>query len=290
MNSDFNYEEEKKKLETEKLEWAKLKREQESRLQTESNILMSLQESLLNYTLNHQQKNFNNENNISELESLKLLYENKIKDLMTQINIIEEETKLFNDYKNNSNKLLNEQIDQLKQKELEQGHKKSEISEKMAEIESKEKQIVEERSEYEKDKKVLTELYNEVIRKQNENKMRAKDIDDMVRELDKRKNEIEEKKREYANKVNEIKNEKIKVDKEKRYLEIEKNNLLLKLESIDLVGMKFIDGNNIEEKEKNWETQKEIFYYETFSGNHRNPLNNSKTGIKKEKNKTNFFN
>jgi hypothetical protein len=70
MNSNFNYEEEKKKLDKEKLEWEKIKREQESRLQMESNILMSLQESLLNYTLNHQQKNFNNENNISELESL----------------------------------------------------------------------------------------------------------------------------------------------------------------------------------------------------------------------------
>jgi hypothetical protein len=290
MNSNFNYEEEKKKLDKEKLEWEKIKREQESRLQMESNILMSLQESLLNYTLNHQQKNFNNENNISELESLKLLYENKIKDLITQINLIEEETKLFNDYKNNSNKLLNEQIEQLKQKELEKGQKKSEILEQMAEIESKEKKIIEEMSIYEKDKKVLTELYNEVIKKQNENTMRAKDIDDMVRELDKRKNEMEEKKREFTNKVNEIKNEKIKVDKEKKYLENEKNNLLLKLESIDIVGMKLIDGSNNEEREKNWETQKEKFYYETFSGNYMNPLNNSKTGIKNEKNKTNFFN
>jgi hypothetical protein len=160
----------------------------------------------------------------------------------------------------------------------------------MAEIESKEKKIIEEMSEYEKDKKILTELYNEVIKKQNENTMRAKDIDDMVRELDKRKNEMEEKKIEFTNKVNEIKNEKIKVDKEKKYLENEKNNLLLKLESIDLVGMKLIDGSNIEEKEKNWETQKEKFYYETFSENYMNPLNNSKTGIKNEKNKTNFFN
>ena len=47
------------------------------------------------------------------------------------------------------------------------------------------------------------------------------------------------------------------------------------MESIDKVGMKFIGGKNLEEKEKNWETKREKFFYDTYSGNFFNPLNNS---------------
>ena len=299
MNSNFNYEEEKQKLEKEKLEWEKIKKEQESRFQKENNILMSLQESILNYKLHHQHPNFNNLNNTSELESLKVLYKNKIKDLSTQINVLQEEQQLFYKYKENTISLLNKQIEQLNQKNFGKEAKNEDISEKLAEIEKKEKIILEEIYRYEEDKKLLTELYNEVIMKKNENKMRASDINDMVKELDVRKNQIERIKKELPNKVNEIKDEIIKVDKEKKKMEIEKNNLLLRLESIDLVGMKLINGKNMEEKEKNWQTQREKFYYETFSGNFVNPLKNKLINSctendffvnKNEKNKTNFFN
>lgn len=275
MNSNFNYEEEKRKLEKEKLEWEKIKKEQESRLQRESNILMSLEESILNSKFHNQQKNINNANNISELESLKLLYENKIKDLLSQMNILQEEQQIFNDYKNNSNSLLNKQKEQIDLKINEQDKRKEEISNIISNLENQEKLFIDEISIFEKEKEKLTKLYNEVIKKQNENKMRASAIDDMVKELDKRKNDIENIKKSFVNELNEIKIEKEKVDKEKAFLQLEKKNLLLRLESIDKVGMKFIGGKNLEEKEKNWETKREKFFYDTYSGNFFNPLNNS---------------
>jgi len=299
MNSNFNYEEEKRKLEKEKLEWEKIKKEQESRLQRESNILMSLEESILNSKFHNQQKNINNANNISELESLKLLYENKIKDLLSQMNILQEEQQIFNDYKNNSNSLLNKQKEQIDLKINEQDKRKEEISNIISNLENQEKLFIDEISIFEKEKEKLTKLYNEVIKKQNENKMRASAIDDMVKELDKRKNDIENIKKSFVNELNEIKIEKEKVDKEKAFLQLEKKNLLLRLESIDKVGMKFIGGKNLEEKEKNWETKREKFFYDTYSGNFFNPLNNSygasKTGNNdflkaNEYSKTNKFN
>ena len=299
MNSNFNYEEEKRKLEKEKLEWETIKKEQESRLQRESNILMSLEESILNRKFYNQQKNINNANNISELESLKLLYENKIKDLLSQMNILQEEQQIFNDYKNNSNSLLNKQKEQIDLKINEQDKRKEEISNIISNLENQEKLFIDEISIFEKEKEKLTKLYNEVIKKQNENKMRASAIDDMVKELDKRKNDIENIKKSFVNELNEIKIEKEKVDKEKAFLQLEKKNLLLRLESIDKVGMKFIGGKNLEEKEKNWETKREKFFYDTYSGNFFNPLNNSygasKTGNNdflkaNEYSKTNKFN
>lgn len=299
MNSNFNYEEEKGKLEKEKLEWEKIKKEQESRLQRESNILMSLEESILNRKFHNQQKNINNANNISELESLKLLYENKIKDLLSQMNILQEEQQIFNDYKNNSNSLLNKQKEQIDLKINEQDKRKEEISNIISNLENQEKLFIDEISIFEKEKEKLTKLYNEVIKKQNENKMRASAIDDMVKELDKRKNDIENIKKSFVNKLNEIKIEKENVDKEKAFLQLEKKNILLRLESIDKVGMKFIGGKNLEEKEKNWETKREKFFYDTYSGNFFNPLNNSygasKTGNNdflkaNEYSKTNKFN
>ena len=299
MNSNFNYEEEKRKLEKEKLEWETIKKEQESRLQRESNILMSLEESILNRKFHNQQKNINIANNISELESLKLLYENKIKDLLSQMNILQEEQQIFNDYKNNSNSLLNKQKEQIDLKINEQDKRKEEISNIISNLENQEKLFIDEISIFEKEKEKLTKLYNEVIKKQNENKMRASAIDDMVKELDKRKNDIENIKKSFVNKLNEIKIEKEKVDKEKAFLQLEKKNILLRLESIDKVGMKFIGGKNLEEKEKNWETKREKFFYDTYSGNFFNPLNNSygasKTGNNdflkaNEYSKTNKFN
>lgn len=299
MNSNFNYEEEKRKLEKEKLEWEKIKKEQESRLQRESNILMSLEESILNSKFHNKQKNINNANNISELESLKLLYENKIKDLLSQMNILQEEQQIFNNYKNNSNSLLNKQKEQIDLKINEQDKRKEEISNIISNLENQEKLFIDEISLFEKEKEKLTKLYNEVIKKQNENKMRASAIDDMVKELDKRKNDIENIKKSFVNKLNEIKIEKEKVDKEKAFLQLEKKNILLRLESIDKVGMKFIGGKNLEEKEKNWETKREKFFYDTYSGNFFNPLNNSygasKTGNNdflkaNEYSKTNKFN
>ena len=282
-----DYQFEKQKLEKEKLEWSKIQKEQELRLKQESSILINLQESILNSKIPKLRNDLNNSTNISELESLKLLYENKLKDLSHQRKILDEEQILFNKYKNDSNDLLKKQLQDLNNKSGQQELKKREISSKMAELEEKEQKLMKKITNFEKNRKDLTELYNEVNKKENENRQRAMDIDDMVKDLDKRKNEINNNKIILENKFEEIQKEKEKIEKEKILLINEKKNLLLKLESIDKVGMNFIGGQSVQDKEKNWQTQKEKFFYDTFSGNFINPLEknlmNSKTG-------NNFYN
>ena len=76
MISQFDYVKENEKLQKNKLEWEKFKKEQELRQKLESNILMNIEETLL-------KQNYNNNNNLSnesnELESIKLLYQKKLK-------------------------------------------------------------------------------------------------------------------------------------------------------------------------------------------------------------------
>ena len=140
LQNDYQFE--KQKLEKEKLEWSKIQKEQELRLKQESNILINLQETILNIKIPKLEKSLSNSTNISELESLKLLYENKLKDLFHQKKLLEEEQLLFNKYRNETNDLLNKQLQDLNTKSGQQELKKREISAKIEELEEKEKKII----------------------------------------------------------------------------------------------------------------------------------------------------
>ena len=220
LQNDYQFE--KQKLEKEKLEWSKIQKEQELCLKQESNILINLQETILNSKIPKLEKGLSNSTNISELESLKLLYENKLKDLSHQKKLLDEEQLLFNKYKNETNDLLNKQLQDLNTKSGQQELKKREISAKIEELEEKEKKIIKKSRKFEKNKNELTELFNEVNKKEFENKKRAIDIDDEGKDLDKRKNEIKDKKILLDKKLDEIKNEKEKIEKEKQLLLMKK--------------------------------------------------------------------
>lgn len=282
MNEQFDYETENQKLEKEKEEWNNLKKQQESRLKNELNILISLQESLLNYKYYNKEKKDNKINNISELQSLKLLYENKIQDISHQIKTIQEEQELFSKFKEESNSVMKKKLEDLNNKENGHNQKKHELSEKLKEVQEKEKELLQKTSKYEKRKNDLTELYNEVIRRENENKMRAKNIEDMMKKLDQRNCEIQNIKRNLKAQSNELKIEKENIEREKKIVLNKKNNLLLRLKSIDYVGINQMEGQNLDEKEKNWNTQREKFFSETVNTNFNNPIelsfNRSKTG------------
>ena len=282
MNDHFDYETEKQKLEKEKEEWNSLKKQQESRLKNESNILIGLQESILNQKFNSKEKKINKINNISELQSLKLLYETKIKDISQQIKTIQEEQELFSKFKEESNTMMKKKIEDLNNIENDHNNKKLELSKNVKEIVEKEKELLQKIAKFENKKNDLTVLYNEVIRRENENKMRAKNIEDMMKELDQRNCEIENIRRNLKTQSNELKIEKENIEREKKFVQNKKNNLLLRLKSIDFVGMNQMEGKNLDEKEKNWNTQREKFFSETFNANFNNPIelnfSRSKTG------------
>jgi len=287
MDLFFDYEKEKQKFEQEKLEFKRIQKEHESRLQHESNLLINLQESILNNHLKLKEKNINDDNDKNELESLKLLYEIKLQDLSSQINLLQEDEKLFNNYKDKYILSLNNHLEELKKQNIEQTKKKQEISEKIQDLEKKEKEIIDKVSKKENEKKMLTEFYNKSINKENENKDRAMVIDTQVKEFDRKKEQNEDIKKQLITKIQELKIAKENIDKKKQKLKMEKNNLLLKLESIDIIGMNYIGGNNNKEKENNWKTQREKFFYGTFSNNFINPLEKNFSSSKTE---SNFFN
>ena len=278
MENQFIYEREKQKLEQEKLELKNFQKEQEYNLERESDILIQFQESLLTNKFFKAEKNYKDENNLSELESIKFLYDNKLKNLSLQLNQLKEDRELFYKYRDDANILLEKQLKDIDIEIVVHDKKKLEVLKKLINLEEKEKEIINRISQYEEKKNDLTNSYNKVLETENENKMRAIELNDMLKELDKRKFEIEKLKQSLKNKLNETKNENEIIEKEKLFIEAKKNNLLLTLESIDLKGKEFIEGKNIEEKEKNWQTQKEKFFYQTFNGNFMNPLNDSKRG------------
>jgi hypothetical protein len=109
MDNQFGYNIEYEKLKKNKLEWDKIKSNQESRLKLESNILMNLEESLLKQSFNNNEGNISKNN--SELESLKNIYQKKLRDINSQINLIEIEQQQIDKNKNESINLLNKELE-----------------------------------------------------------------------------------------------------------------------------------------------------------------------------------
>ena len=92
---------------------------------------------------------------------------------------------------------------------------------------------------------------DKVKQKELENKQRAKNIINDSNNLDIIHNEIEINKKKFEDKLNEVIIEREKLGKEKKLLEVKKNDLLLKLESVNLVGMKLYGNKFGEESEQN---------------------------------------
>ena len=252
MEIQLDYGKELKKLEKEKEEWEKYKKEQESRLNQEKEILMDLQNTINNEKIHNSNKIQINKNDIiEELEKEKSEYENKIKDIESQINSIEEDRELFNDYKNECEGLLNLQLEEITNKKLELIKRKKIVDEEYDNVKKREINYLFNFEKLEKRKKIINDLLYEIKQKEIENKQRAKNIIEETNNFDLRKNEIETNKKIYVEKLNEIKLEKEKISREKKIVENKKNDLLLKLESVNLVGMKLSENKFPKENGKN---------------------------------------
>ena len=254
MNLDFDYEKEMEKLNQKKLEWEKQKREQEARLKQEKEILMNFQYSYFNqnlYGINLPKKS--KYNIIKDLQNEKMEYENKIKELETQIGNIQEERKLFTDYKNECESQLKNQLEEIISKKSELEERKKITDEEYDKVLKRELKYISNFEKNEKKKKIINALLDEVKRKELENKQKAKNINDIVNNFDIKSNEIEINKKIFEDKFIDIKKEKEKLVKEKKIVEAKKRDLLVRLESINLVGIKLYGQNYGKENEKNIE-------------------------------------
>ena len=239
MNLEFDYEKEKEKLENEKLEWQRHKKMQEDRINLEKEIIRNFEnsqndENVYDYFNIKSSKN----NIIREFKAEKLEYENKIKDIETQIYLVEEEKQLFNNYKNECENQLNEQLKEIILKKSELETIKKNIDENYSNVLKREYNYISNSQNLEKKNKLINELLDDIKQKENENLKRAKDISDISNNFDIKSNEIEINKKKLEDKNKEIDKEKEIINKEKKMLEAKRKDLMIKLESINLVGMK----------------------------------------------------
>ena len=239
MNLEFDYEKEKEKLENEKLEWQRHKKMQEDRINLEKEIIRNFEnsqndENAYDYFNIKSSKN----NIIREFKAEKLEYENKIKDIETQIYLVEEEKQLFNNYKNECENQLNEQLKEIILKKSELETIKKNIDENYSNVLKREYNYISNSQNLEKKNKLINELLDDIKQKEIENLKRAKDISDISNNFDIKSNEIEINKKKFEDKNKEIDKEKEIINKEKKMLEAKRKDLMIKLESINLVGMK----------------------------------------------------
>ena len=239
MNLEFDYEKEKEKLENEKLEWQRHKKMQEDRINLEKEIIRNFEnsqndENVYDYFNIKSSKN----NIIREFKAEKLEYENKIKDIETQIYLVEEEKQLFNNYKNECENQLNEQLKEIILKKSELETIKKNIDENYSNVLKREYNYISNSQNLEKKNKLINELLDDIKQKEIENLKRAKDISDISNNFDIKSNEIEINKKKLEDKNIEIDKEKEIINKEKKMLEAKRKDLMIKLESINLVGMK----------------------------------------------------
>lgn len=239
MNLEFDYEKEKEKLENEKLEWQRHKKMQEDRINLEKEIIRNFEnsqndENAYDYFNIKSSKN----NIIREFKAEKLEYENKIKDIETQIYLVEEEKQLFNNYKNECENQLNEQLKEIILKKSELETIKKNIDENYSNVLKREYNYISNSQNLEKKNKLINELLDDIKQKELENLKRAKDISDISNNFDIKSNEIEINQKKLEDKNKEIDKEKEIINKEKKMLEAKRKDLMIKLESINLVGMK----------------------------------------------------
>ncbi len=239
MNLEFDYEKEKEKLENEKLEWQRHKKMQEDRINLEKEIIRNFEnsqndENAYDYFNIKSSKN----NIIREYKAEKLEYENKIKDIETQIYLVEEEKQLFNNYKNECENQLNEQLKEIILKKSELETIKKNIDENYSNVLKREYNYISNSQNLEKKNKLINELLDDIKQKELENLKRAKDISDISNNFDIKSNEIEINQKKLEDKNKEIDKEKEIINKEKKMLEAKRKDLMIKLESINLVGMK----------------------------------------------------
>ena len=142
MDNQFDYEKEKQKFEKEKLEWKNFLKNQESLLERESDILIQFQESLLTNNFYNNEKNSKDSNNLSDLESIKALFYDKLKNLICQLNSIKEEQELFYRYKDKTKNLLEQQLNDFDYEIKEYNNKKDDAFKKFENLKEKEKELV----------------------------------------------------------------------------------------------------------------------------------------------------
>lgn len=238
-----------------------------SQRKEQSNLLQKDMETLsqLLTVINQPQIKNNNiyQNNDNEIQSTQLIdlmtLNSKINEIESAERILEEERNYFEQYKKNSENLIDLKKVEIEKLKSNYDKEENELNKKYVELENKEKIVNEKLNEFENQKQNLTDRYNMAIKKEAELQNASLRIENSRRELNSKNIAINNERQMINNTIKLIQNEIIENNLEKNNIQQEKKNLKLRQETIDSLRMQYL-GNNLDENLEN--------------DNHENNLNN----------------
>ncbi len=227
--------EEMKKLEEDKILWAKKRKEQSELLDKYMDLLKSLQ---IKNKIELKDQIIEDTNfQIDEL----IKYNTKMNELESQERILEEEKMYFEKYMDNFNRAYEDKQKEIEELKINHEKEKEEINKRLEILEMEEKIINDKINNYEIEKKLMTERYNNAKNKEASLAQYKMRIENSMNELD-RRNNIFEKNNEIINEAkNELNYQILKNANEEKKIIDEKNNLKLRQDMIDTLRMKYVD-------------------------------------------------
>ena len=224
-----------KKLEEDKILWAKKRKEQSELLDKYMDLLKSLQ---IKNKIELKDQIIEDTNfQIDEL----IKYNTKMNELESQERILEEEKMYFEKYMDNFNRAYEDKQKEIEELKINNEKEKEEINKRLEILEMEEKIINDKINNYEIEKKLMTERYNNAKNKEASLAQYKMRIENSMNELD-RRNNIFEKNNEIINEAkNELNYQILKNANEEKKIIDEKNNLKLRQDMIDTLRMKYVD-------------------------------------------------
>ena len=175
-----------------------------------------------------------------ELETLKANYQSKLNEVEYQKKILEEEKKYFDKYKEES--LKNIEIKKIDLQNLQTKYyaEETEIKGRIKVLQEKEFYLNDKFDEFEKTKQTILEEKQKIEKGNKDLMIAARRLDESIRAVDEKNNRLEKEKEELMKQYNEIETEKMNINNEKLKIAQEKSDIRLRLQSIDMMRMKYV--------------------------------------------------
>ena len=232
---------ERQNFQREKELWDKLFFEQKTRLEQEIDFFKQYNQNQENRNIKSNeeqrisqlQRNYKNKDIKSQIDSLKNLYELKLKTLTDKKNIFKKEDEEFKKYKEDINNNTEIKMLELEQKNLELIKQNSEINQRENNIKNKEMYLKDKYEDYLRIKSIVESKEKNNIKNEQDLKLAAKRLDTYTDEIFNKENYIEKEKAELLKKSNEVKEYQKILEEENMDLEHEKTELNLRYQNLN---------------------------------------------------------
>lgn len=178
-----------------------------------------------------------------ELETMKSNYISKVNEVEYQRKMFEEEKKYFDKYKDDTLKNIDNKKYELENMKEKYYSEEKEIQSRIAIMQEKELYLTEKFEEFDKIRLSQAEKEEKIEKDRKELIIAARRIEDSIKALDEKGRLLEKEKNVLMKQYNEIESEKMNNNSEKIIIEQEKSEIRLRLQSIDMLRMKYITEN-----------------------------------------------